>query len=188
MNHLFSTHKNISSKEYFDTFVNNKHKCFCGKETEFVSIFDGYAKYCSKRCMKENRNNEHKIHHANFEGIEVIVDGIIYKPRACWVEKFGKDIAVKKEKERLRKEYESKMENGSLKSKYYISKNEDALYKFLCTIFEETDIFRQVRFKRWNIDFYIKSVNCYVEYNGNFWHGNRFTKDELFDLKEIHFS
>lgn len=59
------------------------------------------------------------------------------------------------------------------------SKKEDGCYKFLCENFGDQNIERQLRINNWDIDFYIKSLNLYIQYDGLFWHGLKHTLDEL---------
>lgn len=49
------------------------------------------------------------------------------------------------------------------------SRLEDDFYAMLCTCFEVVQ--RQVVVKSWAIDFYIPSIDTYVQYDGRYWHG-----------------
>lgn len=53
------------------------------------------------------------------------------------------------------------------------SNAENKFYKSLLSTFDEGDIERQVALEHtpWLIDFYIKSLNVYVQFDGIFWHG-----------------
>jgi len=52
------------------------------------------------------------------------------------------------------------------------SKPENAFYELLCEKFGEDDVERQVVMnKRWSIDFHIKSIDTYVQFDGVYWHG-----------------
>ncbi len=52
------------------------------------------------------------------------------------------------------------------------SKDEEKFYEFLLKHFEVVDIQRSVVVNgRWPIDFYIKPTNCYVQFDGVYWHG-----------------
>jgi hypothetical protein len=44
----------FSEKLYI--YINHKHKCYCGKETKFLSFKRGYRKYCSKKCSNSDQN------------------------------------------------------------------------------------------------------------------------------------
>jgi very-short-patch-repair endonuclease len=57
-------------------------------------------------------------------------------------------------------------------STYRKSSDEDRCYKALCDRFGVDDVERQVRIsgKRWAIDFYVKSLDIYVQLDGVYWH------------------
>jgi hypothetical protein len=176
------TSHGISTKIYFDEFYKKQGDgiCkICGKETRFKGLTKGYDDYCSKKCCDKALKTINKINHADFKTTEKEINGITYRVKNCWIEKFGTEKAIEKEVCRLKKEYATKMENGTLKSKYYISSEENLCYEFLCSIFDKKEIQRQVKFKRWNLDFYIEKYNLYIEYNGKFFHGLNSSEDEL---------
>ena len=64
------------------------------------------------------------------------------------------------------KEHATKKKNGS----YAKSKGEDKLHEFLCEKFGIDNIDRPVRVNGWSIDFYIKSIDTYVQFDGKFYH------------------
>ena len=51
--HIKSSHK-ISTEEYYIKYINiNKSECsYCKSKTRFVSLGDGYSKYCGIKCSK----------------------------------------------------------------------------------------------------------------------------------------
>lgn len=51
------------------------------------------------------------------------------------------------------------------------SKIEDRLYPFLCCIFGEQNVQRQVEVNNWIMDFYIRNFEVYVQLDGVYWHG-----------------
>ena len=59
--------------------------------------------------------------------------------------------------------------NGTYKK----SKSEDKFYEFLCEKFDKDDIERQKLIDGHNqpIDFYIKSIDIYIQFDGVYWHG-----------------
>lgn len=65
------------------------------------------------------------------------------------------------------KAFDSQRRNGTLKT----SAPENKFYEWLCTIFSADDISRWVRINRWNIDFYVKPIDAYIQFDGIFWHG-----------------
>ena len=60
--HINQKH-NISSKQYYDKYIN---KCsegickICKNTTSFLNIRDGYRKYCSAKCAKNDSENKEK--------------------------------------------------------------------------------------------------------------------------------
>ncbi len=54
---------------------------------------------------------------------------------------------------------------------YAKSKPEDRFYEILCLIFDQNDIERKKRINKWHIDFYIKSIETYIQFDGVYWHG-----------------
>jgi very-short-patch-repair endonuclease len=63
--------------------------------------------------------------------------------------------------------HETTKRNGTFRK----SKPEDALYELLCQHFSTVE--RQVTIPgtRWSIDFYVKSIDIYVQFDGVYWHG-----------------
>ena len=57
--------------------------------------------------------------------------------------------------------------NGS----YAKSKIEDEFYEALCAHFGKDDIERQSSVNGWPIDFFVKSRQTYVQFDGVYWHG-----------------
>lgn len=55
--------------------------------------------------------------------------------------------------------------------RYGKSMTEDHFYEILSHKFGESNIERQVNLHVWLIDFYIKSINTYVQFDGVYWHG-----------------
>lgn len=71
----------------------------------------------------------------------------------------------------------TKMKNNS----FNISKREDEFYELLKNVFDESDIYRQYLDERYpyKCDFYIKSEDLFIEYNGTWTHMDRpYDKDD----------
>ena len=75
-----------------------------------------------------------------------------------------------------------------------LSKYEDDLYLYLCTLIDKDDIIRHDRnvLNGQELDFYIPAKNIGIEFNGNFWHSDlkkeksyHFNKSKLADEKGI---
>lgn len=53
--HIYKSHKEISKKEYYDTYLKEKSSvCICGKEKKFRNLGEGYREYCSVKCRSDN--------------------------------------------------------------------------------------------------------------------------------------
>ncbi len=65
------------------------------------------------------------------------------------------------------KRHQTMKQNGT----YGKSKPEDDFYEALCIQFGVVDVDRQVTIHKWPIDFYVKSIDTYVQLDGVYWHG-----------------
>lgn len=89
-----------------------------------------------------------------------------------------KNFLKEHQEEILEKITYSKKQNNS----FNVSGQEERVYKLLLTKFNKDDIKRQYKSKLYSFacDFYIKSLDLYIEYNGNWTHGKQsFDKDNL---------
>jgi len=77
-----------------------------------------------------------------------------------------------------KRRHETMKRNGT----YGKSKPEDRLYEILCEIFKKDNIERQKLVYKWPIDFYVKSIDTYVQYDG-YWHGIGRIIDEVAEYK-----
>lgn len=71
--------------------------------------------------------------------------------------------------EAVRKNHETMKRNGS----YRKSRAEDRMYELLLKQFNTTDVERQCKPKgtNWPIDFYVKSIDTWIQVDGVYWHG-----------------
>lgn len=65
------------------------------------------------------------------------------------------------------KRHETMKRNGT----YGKSRSEDLFYRMLCEFFSTENVVRQVTINKWSIDFYIKCIDNYVQFDGVYWHG-----------------
>ena len=70
-------------------------------------------------------------------------------------------------KETSTKRHQTMKKNGT----YRKSNPENDCYVLLCKSYGQENIERQTRINDWNIDFYIKSINVYIQLDGVYWHG-----------------
>lgn len=54
---------------------------------------------------------------------------------------------------------------------YGKSKREDEFYATLVEALGEDDVQRQVTVNGWPIDFYARSLDTYIQFDGTYWHG-----------------
>lgn len=74
-----------------------------------------------------------------------------------------------------RKGHQTKKRNGT----YGTSRIENQFYEELCCLFEQENVKRQVEVNGWMIDFYVSSIDTYVQFDGVYWHGHLRTIEEL---------
>lgn len=71
--------------------------------------------------------------------------------------------------------HETKKKNGT----YVNSKVEQLCYEVLCTAYGEENVTRHPIINGWEIDFYVNSVNAYVQLDGVYYHGLDRPADEI---------
>ena len=96
-----------------------------------------------------------------------VLDEVKEKAKQTCLKRFG--VTSSMNQETIDKIHDAKKKNGS----YGKSKEEDAIYGALVTKFGVDDIERQYKDERYpfRCDFYIKSLDLFIEYNG-FWSHN----------------
>ena len=53
----------------------------------------------------------------------------------------------------------------------------------MITLFNINDIIRQITINGWSIDFYIISIDTYVQFDGTYWHGLNRSIEEIKEFK-----
>lgn len=69
--------------------------------------------------------------------------------------------------ENARKAHETKKLNGTYKK----SQPEDDCYELLCKNFGVENVERQHYINQWSIDFYVSTIDTYIQCDGVYWHG-----------------
>ena len=109
---------------------------------------------------------------------------VIEKTKRTLIEKYGVDcpfsiphVAVNKHApDACRKRHETRSKNSSHK----ISKQENRVYDIFVKVYGEDIVKRQIFMNnRWPIDFYISSIDTFVQYDGPYWHGLDRPIDEI---------
>jgi very-short-patch-repair endonuclease len=75
----------------------------------------------------------------------------------------------------IKKKHETMKRNGT----YGKSKSEDMLYVLLCEKFGDEKVKRQVDINGWSIDFYVETIDIYIQFDGVYWHGLDRSLDEI---------
>ena len=111
------------------------------------------------------------------------------KTKATLVERYGVTSPLQLQSckskanspEACKKRFDTMRKNESFRK----SKPEEALYLLLCERFGEESVMRQVTLHntRWPIDFYVKTIDTYIQYDGSYWHGHGRTLEEVAEHK-----
>lgn len=97
------------------------------------------------------------------------------KLKKVCLEKYGKETFLGSDswrskvdhKDIARKAWLTKIKNGSCST----SRTEEKLYQLLCDIFGNDDVTRQACIAKQWVDFYIRSLDLYLQLDGVYWHG-----------------
>lgn len=102
------------------------------------------------------------------------------KSRATWLEKYGVDHPMRSDEVKAKYDFKAIWAKAHATKKndgtYARSSAEDLFYAALVTVFGVTDVERSVPIKSdsgamWVIDFRVKTVDVYVQFDGAYWHG-----------------
>lgn len=89
------------------------------------------------------------------------------------IELWGHECTIHSDKitfdrvELVKKAFDTKREKGLI----FTSKPENVVKESLISIFGVDDVVVHPWLKRWLMDFYVKSINTYVQVDGEYWHG-----------------
>lgn len=92
---------------------------------------------------------------------------IVLRAKKTCMKKYGVENPMQ-HPEFCRKARLSAMKNST---KSWSSHIENQFYVTLCNFFDSNDIQRQVKIQTWSIDFYVKSIDTYIQFDGVYWHG-----------------
>ena len=175
----------ISKHPWFKNIVRNKlvlvfmcDCCFRGFSRICVRSFDPMQfkgrHYCSKRC----RNRSH-AYLANTTKAKQKREKTLQDRYGC-VNAYNLPVILIKShsKAAITKSHQTMKRNGS----YGKSKPEDRLYEVLCELFGSDNVERQSWVHKWPIDFYVSSIDTYVQYD-SYWHG--FKRGKLRNIDEV---
>ena len=193
--HFKNTH-NISSKEYYDKYLKqeNEGKCLeCGKETKFIKFTKGYRSFCSTKCLNNNEavSKLKKESYLKKYGVDnpAKAEPVKNKMKQTNLERYGVENVYMREdlkqkshsKESKLKEYQTKKKNNTFNS----SKPEKKLELELKKIFSNLETQYKSELYPFKCDFYIPSLDLYIEYNGTWLHGGCFYDDNNEDNRNM---
>lgn len=123
--HIKSSHK-ISTEEYYIKYINiNKSECsYCKSKTRFVSLGDGYSKYCGIKCSKVHYYSDVNNRIFVSEKTKIAMKNPIVK------EKMSKFFLKKKSKETLEKmsiSSKKRFEDENFKKKIYTKERNEKI-------------------------------------------------------------
>lgn len=163
---------------------------FCSKECVRDSNSKGLLKGKREKTMLERYGNKSFTATKEFQdkftanclkkyGVKshLEVPEILNKIRATCLEKYGQEAFAGSEahkskldyQEIVKKAWKTKLKNKRLKN--ISSKQEEGMYFLLCEEFGSKDIVRGQKILNQFVDFYIKSLDVYVQIDGIYWHG-----------------
>ena len=181
--HLRQNHK-IKSKEYYDRFVKKEDEGICvecGKKTNFTSLKNGYLKFCSVRCAHANQEVLGKISKTceeRYGGLGLSSPILKERIEATNMKKYGiknnytrQDIKAKSHSpESLEKVLSTKKRNNTFNT----SKPEKKLESELRKLFPDLKAQYKSDVYPFVCDFYVPSLDLYIECNFHWTHGGRF--------------
>lgn len=144
-------------------------------------------------CSWSSTQVKEKIRQHNLAtyGVEWHTQSDNFKRKAAdtWREKYGVDHPMRASEVKAKydfralwaKAHATKKVNGT----YACSAIEQKFYESLCDRYGAEDVERQCSVeaddKRWLIDFYVRSIDAYIQFDGAYWHG---TDRSLSEIKE----
>jgi hypothetical protein len=162
----FGTEHHFSNPE-----VQEKRRKTC------INKFGGPAPICSEVVRERINNSIINKFGDHFSRTSEIKEK---KKKTCidkyGVDSYSKTVEFKSSidwKDLNKKGFETRKKNGISP----ISKIEKKFYNFLSEHFD--DIKPQVSVDKWWIDFYIPTIDVYIQFNGDYWHGLSKTYEEL---------
>lgn len=181
--HLRQTHK-IKSQKYYDTYLKQENEgvCLtCNNKTTFQNIKNGYTKFCSSKCAHNNQDVLNKISCTcteRYGGLGTSSKILQEKIINTTIKNHGvKNVYMREDlrqkshsKESKLKEYQTKKKNHTFNT----SKIEKELEIELRKTFPNLKTQYRSEDYPFACDFYIPSLDLYIEYNGTWTHGSHF--------------
>lgn len=190
--HLRQIHK-IKSQEYYDTYLKEDGEgvCLtCNNKTTFQNIKNGYARFCSSKCAHNNQDVLDKISCTCIErygrlgtSSKILQEKIINTT----IKNHGvKNVYMREDLKQKAHSKESKLKEHKTKKKnntFNKSKIEKELEIKLKELFPNLKTQHKTDVYPFNCDFYIPSLDLYIEYNGIWTHVGCFYDENNEDNK-----
>lgn len=64
------------------------------------------------------------------------------------------------------------------------SKIEDKFFQHLCNLFGKNNVRRWIVINGWTVDFYVRSIDAYIQFDGEYWHGLDRSLDVIREFKD----
>ena len=143
---------------------------FCGAPFEkafSANLVTQLEHFCSRKCSQAAHQHLRLAMAAKPESVA--------KRKVTTKKRFGVESMFKLDRvhqlantpEKCRQRHETMKRNGS----YFNSKSEHSFHNLLMELFGEENVQRQVVVNKWPIDFYVKTIDSFVQFDGEYWHG-----------------
>ena len=169
--HLKIKH-NMTTKQYYDTYIKSENEgiCpICGKPTKYYNFTRGYNTHCSTRCSSLDPIVQQKLKQTNQSLYNVDVG-------------FQTELCIKNShsEETMKKHKQTMLHNGWKRSKL-----EETLIDFF-----DTNNIKYLHNQNtvqypWKCDFYLPSLDLYIEVNGYWTHGGHFFTNSKSDKIQL---
>lgn len=152
----------------------------CGGYLKFVSFLVGYQRVCSHSCAVRHPDSKQKYEQTNLER---------YGVKQYMSSKEFKEKSKETFKKRIKENYYNKPNSNVT---LYCSKGEQKIFTILKEIYPDTlQYYKDKRYANkhgycWECDFYIPSIDLFIEYQGFRTHGKHpFNKNDINDISEL---
>jgi hypothetical protein len=136
---------------------------------ERYGVENVFASECAKNKIKETMVKHHGVENPSQS------EEIKLKKKRLFLKKYGVEHPFQskevKEKIDYNKNWQKSHQTKKLNGAYKTSKIENGFYEELVKIFGVENVERCVLVQNKEIDFYIRTINLYVELDGVYWHG-----------------
>lgn len=173
--HIANKH-HVDLKDYYDKYIKQDSEGICktcGKPTKFDKMSKGYRRFCCYSCATKNNETQEKMKATNIQKYGVpntfMADEVKEKMKQTCLERYGVDN-YRKTAECANKINDTKRRNHT----FGTSKPEKELEIELRKLFPDLKTQYKSEVYPFACDYYIPSLDLYIEYNGIWTHGGCF--------------